>query len=68
MAFVHNTQLLFYDCGYPRWTAFLTMPNAIFFYYLFNDFYKHSYKAQQAKLERNAAAKTNGTKKALKAG
>lgn len=42
------------------------MPNAIFFYYLFNDFYNNSYKAQQAKLAKKSAEKTNG--RALKAG
>ncbi|XP_065342488.1 very long chain fatty acid elongase 7 isoform X2 [Cloeon dipterum] len=70
MAFLHNTQLLFYDCGFPRWTAFLTLPNAIFFYYLFNDFYQQAYKEKQARLKaasdaaaalaKNGAAKANG--------
>lgn len=43
IAFLHSMQLLFYDCGYPRWTMFFTLPNAIFFYYLFSDFYNKAY-------------------------
>lgn len=44
IAFLHSIQLLFYDCGYPRWTLVITAPNAIFFYYLFSDFYNKAYK------------------------
>lgn len=43
MAFLHSAQLLYTDCGYPRWSVCFTLPNAIFFYLLFNDFYKKSY-------------------------
>lgn len=42
MAFLHSAQLLYTDCGYPRWSVCFTLPNAIFFYMLFNDFYKVS--------------------------
>ncbi|XP_049846919.1 elongation of very long chain fatty acids protein AAEL008004 [Schistocerca gregaria] len=45
LAFLHSFQLVFYDCGYPRWSVFLTLPNAIFFYYLFNDFYGKAYSS-----------------------
>ncbi|CAG9759460.1 unnamed protein product [Ceutorhynchus assimilis] len=45
LVFIHNTQLLVFDCDFPKWTVLLTLPNAIFFYYLFNDFYKQSYDA-----------------------
>ena len=44
MVFIHQTQLLYTDCNYPRWTVCFTLPNAVFFYFLFNDFYKKSYK------------------------
>lgn len=47
MVFIHQTQLLYTDCGYPRWSVCFTLPNAIFFYYLFNDFYQKSYKKKQ---------------------
>jgi hypothetical protein len=43
VAFLHNFQLLFYDCEYPRWTLILILPNAIFFYFLFSDFYNNAY-------------------------
>nr|CAD7602474.1 unnamed protein product [Timema genevievae] len=49
LAFLHSFQLLFHDCGYPRWTLFLTLPNAIFFYYLFNDFYYKEYEQRRTK-------------------
>lgn len=43
VAFLHNAQLLWQDCGFPRWSVCFTLPNAIFFYYLFNDFYQRAY-------------------------
>ncbi|CAH2107717.1 unnamed protein product [Euphydryas editha] len=43
IAFIHSSQLLFYDCGYPRWSVVFTLPNSIFFYYLFYDFYYKAY-------------------------
>ncbi|KAJ8932809.1 hypothetical protein NQ314_014513, partial [Rhamnusium bicolor] len=49
LAFLHNSQLLFRDCGYPRWSVVLTLPNAIFFYYLFFDFYKKAYVKKEKK-------------------
>ncbi|XP_055380173.1 elongation of very long chain fatty acids protein AAEL008004-like, partial [Condylostylus longicornis] len=56
MAFCHSSQLLWEDCGYPRWSVIFTLPNAIFFYYLFNDFYTKAYKSSQ-KAKADAAAK-----------
>lgn len=46
MAFLHSAQLLYTDCGYPRWSVCFTLPNAIFFYMLFNDFYKVNINAR----------------------
>ncbi|XP_014357317.2 elongation of very long chain fatty acids protein 7 [Papilio machaon] len=43
IAFIHSSQLLIYDCGYPRWSVVFTLPNSIFFYYLFYDFYYKAY-------------------------
>ncbi|XP_044267409.1 elongation of very long chain fatty acids protein [Tribolium madens] len=57
VAFLHSSQLLFYDCGYPRWSVFFTLPNAVFFYYLFDNFYKQSYKYGK-RIEKNE--KSNG--------
>ena len=49
LAFLHSFQLLFHDCGYPRWSLFFTLPNAIFFYYLFSDFYYKAYNTNKKK-------------------
>lgn len=61
MAFMHSAQLLWTDCGYPRWSVCFTLPNAIFFYMLFNDFYKKTYVQKR----RLAAAKAKAKAKAL---
>lgn len=55
MVFIHQTQLLYTDCGYPRWSVCFTLPNAIFFYYLFNDFYQKSYKKKQLQADASNA-------------
>ncbi|XP_070490444.1 very long chain fatty acid elongase 7 [Chironomus tepperi] len=63
MAFLHSAQLLYTDCGYPRWSVCFTLPNAIFFYMLFNDFYKKSYSKKgkaKAKKVKQANGTTNG--------
>lgn len=38
---------MFYDCEYPRWSLILTLPNAMFFYFLFSDFYNNAYSAKK---------------------
>ncbi|XP_012221704.2 very long chain fatty acid elongase 7 isoform X2 [Linepithema humile] len=63
LAFLHNFQLLFYDCGYPRWSIFFVLPNAIFFYFLFSDFYNNAYssnKNDDAKLSVQNSTRVNG--------
>lgn len=40
-------QLIYHDCGYPRWSLCFTGPNAIFFYYLFWDFYHKAYRKDE---------------------
>ncbi|CRK86858.1 CLUMA_CG000683, isoform A [Clunio marinus] len=62
MAFLHSAQLLYTDCGYPRWSVCFTMPNAIFFYMLFNDFYKKSYKKKGKAGKANANGKIQNSK------
>ncbi|XP_032672912.1 elongation of very long chain fatty acids protein AAEL008004 [Odontomachus brunneus] len=47
LAFLHNIQLLFYDCEYPRWSMILILPNAMFFYFLFADFYNNAYTTKK---------------------
>jgi elongation of very long chain fatty acids protein 7 len=59
IAFVHSFQLLIYDCDYPRFSLFFILPNAIFFYYLFNDFYNKAYP-ERSKLLQQQKAQQNG--------
>lgn len=49
MITLHSSQLLWIDCGFPRGSICLTMPNAILFYFLFRDFYKKSYVLKNEK-------------------
>ncbi|CAF4756039.1 unnamed protein product [Pieris macdunnoughi] len=64
ITFIHSSQLLFYECGYPRWSVVFTLPNSIFFYYLFYDFYYKAYgKPVKKAMVANGSAnesKTNG--------
>lgn len=53
LAFLHSFQLLFYDCGYPRWSVILVLPNAVFFYLLFSDFYNNAYTKDGKKVTKN---------------
>lgn len=41
--FLHSLQLCFRDCGFPRFTLIFTLPNSVFFYFLFRDFYDKAY-------------------------
>ncbi|GBP83467.1 hypothetical protein EVAR_65113_1 [Eumeta japonica] len=58
--FLHQSQLVFYDCGFPRWTVVLTLPNAVFFYYLFRDFYVKIYNIGKSKDGRQKGRLDNG--------
>ncbi|XP_016845633.1 elongation of very long chain fatty acids protein AAEL008004 isoform X2 [Nasonia vitripennis] len=72
LAFMHSFQLLIYDCEYPKWSLVFILPNAIFFYFLFSEFYNKAYTPEQqaaydaAKKKKNddaaaaAATLTNG--------
>ncbi|KAJ0180130.1 hypothetical protein K1T71_004721 [Dendrolimus kikuchii] len=65
IAFLHSSQLLFYDCGYPWWSVVFTLPNSVFFYYLFFDFYYKAYgKAEDRTKSITEASngKVNGVK------
>ncbi|GAB1862108.1 Elongation of very long chain fatty acids protein [Camponotus japonicus] len=46
LAFLHNCQLLFYDCDYPKFSLVFVLPNAVFFYFLFSDFYNNAYTSK----------------------
>lgn len=43
VTFLHSAQLCFRDCGFPRFTLIFTLPNSVFFYLLFRDFYDKTY-------------------------
>lgn len=60
LAFIHSSQLLFTDCGYPRWSVYFTLPNAIFFYYLFSDFYQKAYGTGEPKMKNGPSTLSNG--------
>ncbi|XP_017763310.1 PREDICTED: elongation of very long chain fatty acids protein AAEL008004 [Eufriesea mexicana] len=62
LAFLHSCQLLFYDCDYPKWSLILILPNAVFFYFLFADFYSNAYEADK-KHSKSIEGKENGVAK-----
>lgn len=66
LAFIHSMQLFFYDCGYPRWSMCFTLPNAIFFYYLFNDFYKKAYNISDDPKEKRRIKDKSSSEKVYK--
>lgn len=47
---VHAFQLLFIDCNYPRAFVWWIGMHAVMFFFLFNEFYKSTYKAKQDKV------------------
>ncbi|KAL3269886.1 hypothetical protein HHI36_008943, partial [Cryptolaemus montrouzieri] len=67
--FVHNGQVLFRDCDYPKFIAFLLSAQALFFLYLFGSFYHRSYvqsrkwdEARQKRQQARLAAKAKENK------
>lgn len=44
MVFIHASQLLFIECDYPKAFAWIILLHAVMFYFLFYNFYQHSYK------------------------
>ncbi|XP_076642508.1 stuck in traffic [Halictus rubicundus] len=61
LALLHSCQLVIYDCDYPKWSLYLILPNAIFFYFLFADFYNDAYQQRESKI--TTAANENGIAK-----
>nr|BBF94989.1 elongation of very long chain fatty acids protein 9 [Orthetrum albistylum] len=51
MIFIHSSQLLIYECNYPKTIIVLLGINALFFLGLFGNFYRKSYKARNMKVE-----------------
>uniref|UniRef100_A0A182M2S0 Elongation of very long chain fatty acids protein n=1 Tax=Anopheles culicifacies TaxID=139723 RepID=A0A182M2S0_9DIPT len=54
---VHAFQLLFIDCNYPKAFVWWIGMHAVMFFFLFNEFYQSTYKAQKLKRDAAAAAK-----------
>ncbi|XP_075144718.1 ELOVL fatty acid elongase stuck in traffic [Haematobia irritans] len=59
LIFIHQTQLLYTECNYPRWSVCFTLPNAVFFFFLFKDFYQKSYQNKKNAAAAAALAKEN---------
>lgn len=55
---VHAFQLLFIDCNYPRAFVWWIGLHAVMFFFLFNEFYKSTYKYNS--FNYNAVSNTRG--------
>lgn len=66
LAFLHSLQLLVYDCDYPKWSLILILPNVMFFYFLFSDFYNKAYVSEEDKLAAKQLKKQESKSKAQK--
>jgi len=49
LVFLHSLLILRKECNYPKFVVGLLSPNAMFFYFLFNDFYQSAYKKSAPK-------------------
>jgi elongation of very long chain fatty acids protein 7 len=49
LVFLHSLLILRKECNYPKFVVGLLSPNAMFFYFLFNDFYQSAYKKRAPK-------------------
>ncbi|KFB53512.1 AGAP004373-PB-like protein [Anopheles sinensis] len=52
---VHAFQLLFIDCNYPKAFVWWIGMHAVMFFFLFNEFYQSTYKANKKRREAAAA-------------
>ncbi|XP_019870251.1 elongation of very long chain fatty acids protein AAEL008004 [Aethina tumida] len=59
--FVHNFQVMFRTCDYPKFINFLLLSQAAYFLYLFGLFYKKTY-LKNSKTSSNTTKPTNGIK------
>ncbi|KAJ8668549.1 hypothetical protein QAD02_010212 [Eretmocerus hayati] len=57
---VHFSQILFRDCGYPRWPAYLFIPQNLFMIVLFGDFYYHAYIKKKKPRTEKSTVDQNG--------
>ncbi|XP_046420712.1 elongation of very long chain fatty acids protein-like isoform X2 [Neodiprion fabricii] len=69
--FVHNAQMMFNDCKFPKQLTVLLLLNASAFLYMFGSFYVKNYmknvSSNPQKLAKNVNAVANGSSQALKA-
>ncbi|XP_025158806.1 elongation of very long chain fatty acids protein AAEL008004 [Harpegnathos saltator] len=57
----HTSQLLWTDCGYPRWIALVLLPQQVFMIVLFAEFYYNAYsKKKPASAAATMKMKTDG--------
>jgi len=47
IVFLHSSQLLIYECNYPKFIVFLLLTNAVYFLYLFGTFYRRTYRSKK---------------------
>lgn len=60
--FLHNAQMLFTSCNFPKMLSFLLMFNALMFIYMFGSFYLENYmKANKRQSVPEANGRANGT-------
>lgn len=61
LVFIHSAQLLFVDCGYPRFIGALLLLHSTIFFGLFSHFYYQTYKKSQ-----KSAIKSKTDQKSIK--
>lgn len=64
---VHAFQLLFIDCNYPKAFVWWIGMHAVMFFFLFNEFYQSTYKANKRRAELAAIAKKEAAEAAAAA-
>lgn len=64
---VHAFQLLFIDCNYPKAFVWWIGMHAVMFFFLFNEFYQSTYKANKRRAELAAIAKREAAEAAAAA-
>ncbi|XP_074601824.1 very long chain fatty acid elongase 7-like [Brevipalpus obovatus] len=63
---LHQSQVFFNGCEYPKWLSAWIMLNASMFWILFMDFYSHTYNKKVPKDEQYILSKLNNNNKEIK--
>lgn len=63
MIIIHTSQLIWEDCGYPRWTIFILLPQNIFMLALFWDFYRSNYLGKRRSSSKDGTQEIEEEKK-----